>query len=81
MSSPRMALSSVITFSHLNNSLDKRRAFRDERCRLLEARLAQSRRAMLWAIHERRADKAAHHAALAAHYGRLLMQRRKKLGG
>jgi hypothetical protein len=53
----------------------------DDRVRELLGLLARSRRAMLWAIAERKVEKAGEHATKAARFARLLQQRQEKLGG
>jgi hypothetical protein len=47
----------------------------------LEMRLKRSRTALLWAIAEKRIDKAGDHAVKAARLGRLLLQRQAKRRG
>ena len=46
----------------------------------LRALLARHRREMLWAIAERKPDKAASHARKTARYSRLLLARQEKFG-
>ena len=53
---------------------------RDDRARQLYGTLVQCRRAMLWAIAERRTLKAARHARHAAHAARLFLARAERFG-
>lgn len=60
--------------------LDTRRPFMDHHARTLQSLLARSRRAMLWAIAEKKVQKAGAHAELAGRYARLLLQRLDRFG-
>ncbi len=65
---------SKLTHNYLRRSSD----FRSQE---LAGLLRRSARAMRWAIVDRKPEKAARHARIAARYGRLLIERRAQLAG
>jgi hypothetical protein len=62
-----------------SNYTPRRVFFRDPHARTLFGFLVRSRRAMLWAIHDREANKAAKHARASAHWARLFTRRQERV--